>query len=363
MRTLNKFLILLSAAAVLTVGSLTAAHSFGNPALVQAALDEQVNQSFKDINAIKIQNFTGRLDIVVGGKDTKMQLTGGEVPFPLEMTHQDGALALKGPERPRNYNVYDEIEWRRYHEDAFVRFLAPYPSLTLTIPRGVSIELDDVITIARAGDTGGALKVHDGLVEAVFGNVNSADLNITRSGDIVLGNVEQALVATIKGSGDVVAKSAASAALKIAGSGDIVLGDIGGDADMSIQGSGDIDVGDIGGSVNAVIRGSGDIETGRVLKGGDFVIRGSGDITAQSANGPVTARISGNGDIDIEDGRAENLQVSIHGSGDFRFGGVSTNLNANVNGSGSIDIAENEGTLNTSGRGEFRIGDTTIDHD
>lgn len=321
---------------------------------------------FDRIDTIVIDNFTGRIEVKIGGDKVSASLKGGKVPFPLAVSQNGARLALEAPERPHNYDIYDEIHARRYGDTnkALEKFLADYPTLEITAPAGTALDIDDPISIASIGDLGGALTIDGGLINAVAGDVASADIALAGSGDIKLGAVKGDLNAGVHGSGDFDAKSVGGEAdLEVHGSGDIRVGDIGGAADLEIHGSGNLSVGDIGGAVNAEVHGSGDLNAGKAGKGGDFSISGSGDVDMARLNGPAAARISGSGNVEIGGGRAENLKVSISGSGDFILHGVSTNLDVNVHGSGLVQVAKNEGSLNMSGDGHIRIGGVTIDND
>jgi putative autotransporter adhesin-like protein len=320
-------------------------------------------QRFNGVKEILIENFTGRLEVEIGGAQTSVALQEGGASFPFDISQDGATLALEGEERPRNFDVQRKIKWRRHGEKAFAVFLRDYPVLKITAPEGTTLNLEDAITIASIGDLNGALIIDGGYVDAVAGDVASAKVSVHSSGDLILGAVRDDLIASIYGSGDITAESAGASALSIYGSGDIGIGDISGDATLKIHGSGDIDTGDIDGGIVASVHGSGDINAGAVSQGGDFAIYGSGDMVMRRVNGLVDAKIRGSGNIEIEDGRAENLNISINGSGDFSFDGVSSNLTAYSHGSGSIEVARNTGSLNLSGTGAIRIGDRRIKND
>jgi len=320
-------------------------------------------ETYANIESVLISDFTGRITVDIGGGGVAATITDGAKSFPVAITQSGGVLTIDGPDRPRRYRVHEEINWRRHKEEAFAIFLEDYPVLHLTMPAGTALEFDEAITIASVGDLEGDIIVDGGFVEAVIGDVVNANIGVNGAGDISVGAVRENLVARIGGSGDFEARSARTANLKIGGSGDLAIGNIAGGASMKIGGSGDIRADDVGGAVSASVAGSGDISIGDIAAGAEFAIAGSGDISADSVHGETSARISGSGDIEIAGGRAENLSISIRGSGDFAFDGVSTNLDASVRGSGSVTVGENEGSLSTSGRGEFRVGDITIDND
>jgi hypothetical protein len=321
----------------------------------------QSETSYSGVERISLVDFTGRLEIKVGGKGAKLRIDNDDGK--LSVTEKEGVLTLAGPERPRRYNVSKEIGWAGDHDKAFARFLDDYPTVVITAAPGTDLLLDDAIAMISAGDIGGELMIEHSYLEGNIGDVAVADIGVYGPGDLTIGAVRGNFSAGLGGSGSIAAISAANADLKIGGSGDIEIGAVDGDLSAKIGGSGDIRTDNVGGRIEATISGSGNIGAKKVAKGGEFRISGSGDIVLASVNGQVSASIAGSGDIDIGGGRAEDLDVSIHGSGDFHFKGVSTNLRATVNGSGSVVVAENEGSLYTSGRGHFRVGDVVIDKD
>lgn len=331
-------------------------------AAAQDTLGAQERQ-FDGVDSLIISNFTGRIEVAIGGDRFSASMSGGSKGLPVEVSQNGAMLTLEAPERARNYRVHKEINWRRHGDKAFGIFLADYPVLKITAPEGAALELEDAITIASVGDLNGALLIDGGYVDAIVGNVATADVGVHGSGDILLGAVSDDLKASVHGSGDIDVKSAGASELSVHGSGDIRIGEISGETKINVHGSGDIATGDIGGDVKIAIHGSGDVDTGAVENGAVFSIHGSGDIAMRSINGPAEARIRGSGNIDIGGGRAENLKVSVNGSGDFAFDGVSTNLAASVHGSGFVTVARNEGRLTTSGRGDVRVNGQMIEID
>ncbi|MFQ5563565.1 MAG: GIN domain-containing protein [Parvularculaceae bacterium] len=329
--------------------------------LVAPAAAKDVERSFRSADGVVIEDFTGAVEVKVGGSSVSLTLTDGAKTYPVEISERNGMVYVAGENRPRRYRWHEDYgrkAWR--DEDAFKKYLADYPVLKITAPAGANLKFDRAIVMAKVGDLNGDVKIHKGYVEARIGDVVNADIGISGSGDVTLGAVSEVLHLAIGGSGDFEGESAGQARLAIGGSGDIDLGPVAGDTDITIGGSGDVETGDIGGALAASIGGSGDIRVGAVGSGAILSISGSGDINLDSVNGETSASIAGGGDIGIAGGRAQNLRVSIAGSGDFTFGGVSTNLNASVNGSGSVTVAENEGALQTSGRGDFRVGGVRI---
>ncbi len=319
------------------------------------------DRSFSGVDSLVIDEFTGRLTIKTGGSNVDVSIEDKDGILRLE--EKDGVLTIAGPGRPRHHKLYEEINWHRYGDQAFARFLDDYPTLTLTVPANAEIDIDDAISVLSIGDREGKLIIDHGYVAGSVGNLAEAEIGLRGPGDLDIGSVRGHLSAKIGGSGSISATSAGSADLNIGGSGDLDVGKINGDLSARIGGSGDISVSDVDGAIDATVSGSGNIDAGDVAGGGEFRVSGSGDIYAKSIHGEVSASIAGSGDIVLAGGVAENLRVRIQGSGDFELGGKSTNLDAAVNGSGSVVVAENSGSLRTSGRGHFRVGGTEIDND
>jgi len=316
----------------------------------------QTLREFSGVKSVSIEDFTGTVEIIVGGDKVAATLTDGARSTPVHMEVKNGVFVIAGEPRRKNFNIHDEIDWRRDRERAFEIYLQAYPTLSIRAPAGSGVALERAIVMAKAGDTKGDFRIDGGYVDAVIGDIRNADIKIVSSSDVALGHVAEALSVRINGSGDVNALSAGRAALRISGSGDIEIGPIAGDADIQIGGSGDVLAKSVSGKAAVTIGGSGDVRIGEARGGAALSIAGSGDIGVSHISGPAAANIAGNGDINIDRGRAENLTVSIAGSGDFSFGGVSTNLDVSVVGSGDVFVAENEGSLRHSGRGEIVVG-------
>ncbi|MEE2691182.1 MAG: DUF2807 domain-containing protein [Pseudomonadota bacterium] len=323
----------------------------------------QTLQEFKGADSIAIVDFTGTVEIVPGGDKIAAALTEGARATPVDMQVKNGVLVVAGERRSRNFNIHDEIDWRRNKEHAFEIYLRDYPTLKIHAPLGSGVTFERAVVMAKAGDTKGDLRIDEGYVEAVIGDVRNADIRIVSSGDVALGAVSEALMVRINGSGDVSALSAGRADLRISGSGDVTVGPVAGGAGVDIGGSGDVSIASAGGVSDVMIGGSGDVRIGEARGGAKLSIAGSGDITVADVSGPAKASIAGNGDIRIDGGRAENLVVTIAGSGDFTFGGVSTNLDVSVVGSGDVVVAENEGSLRHSGRGDIVVGGRRLTKD
>ncbi len=345
----------------LTTALALAALSTGSLKAQDGLTSEDFAKAFPAAEAVRLLDFTGDVEIAAVEGELSIVLTQGEKPYSVDVVEENGALVISGEKRPRDFKIHRAINWRRDGADALKTYLADFPKLRITAPPGADVHFDDVIAVATAGDGLGHIAIEKGMVQGVFGDIASADISITSSGDVSMGAIAGAAKVRIGGSGDFDAVSAGEALLTIGGSGDIDIGAVAGDADVTIGGSGDIEAGDVAGAFTATISGSGSISARKIDAGADLTIAGSGDMRIGSVNGLTRASIAGSGDIDIDGGRAEDLNVTIAGNGDFAFAGLSTNLVASVVGSGSIDVAKNEGALRTSGRrGEIRVNGKSI---
>ena len=325
-------------------------------ALAPTALSAQDTETFRDIEAVDIENFIGTVTIRTGGdRVTVRKSDGTEADYPFYMETENARLTLRSDEDPDDWRWRDEVDWRKHHENAFAAFLEAYPSLELTIPRGTALSFDSAVIMLDADDTGGAFELREGHVDGKVGDLSEADINIHGSGDLVVGDVADMLDINIHGSGDFAAGDAGRLNANIHGSGDIRLGDVSGPASASIHGSGDIELGDVGGPIDVSVHGSGDVKSASVNGGADLSMMGAGDIYLATVAGKTAAKIHGSGDIDIADGRADDLLVRVNGSGDFAFLGLATNPDVAANGSGSIRIKSHEGPVRARGRGDIRI--------
>ena len=337
---------------ILTILSASVAAS----ALMAGATLAQETKTFDNIESVEITNFIGAVSIRTGGDAVVVRKTDGtDADYPFHWDANSGALVLRSDEDPDDTRWQDEVDWRRYNEKAFDRFLEAYPSVEITAPRGTALVFDSAVTRLVADDTDGALKVREGYVDGKIGNIAEGDIAIHGSGDLIVGDVAGALEIVIHGSGDFEAGDAGALSASIHGSGDIEAGNVASAVTASIHGSGDITVGDISGGVSVSVHGSGDVKTAHVDGGADLSTMGSGDLTLASVSGETRVNINGSGDTEIAGGRAENLRVRINGSGDFEMAGSASNPDIAVHGSGSAYIAEHDGPVRVSGRGDVTV--------
>ena len=93
-----------------------------------------------------------------------------------------------------------------------------------------------------------------------------------------------------------------------------------------------------------------------------LAISGSGDIIAQNkiSTRILDLKVSGSGDINLNDLDAERVKASISGSGDILIenGGVADDFTANISGSGSVKAKEfkaNDVSVNIAGSGSCSV--------
>ncbi len=145
---------------------------------------------------------------------------------------------------------------------------------------------------------------------------------------------------------------------------------------LSSSGDGDIRVADLRGPLTASLSGSGDLVTGST---GPLIlsVSASGDATLGDINGPATIAINGSGDVHIKavHGRLTVTQVGSgdliaggvqgdvildgNGSGDILLGGGHIdNLQARMNGNGDLSVAAyiRDATVNMRGGGDAKLG-------
>ena len=147
------------------------------------------------------------------------------------------------------------------------------------------------------------MDAHVSAGEAVWGSVghaNSLDLRDAGCGDWTVAPVSGPLNIGVAGSGDVKASGAGWAEVHVSGSGDVSLGEVRGALTTAISGSGDVSAASINGPLEARISGSGDVK----IHGGRATtmrvhIAGSGDVNVAHVNGSVTKHIAGSGDVNV----------------------------------------------------------------
>lgn len=315
----------------------------------------QIDESFA-VERIVIRNFIGMLEIVTAeaGSETTLHVDATQSQLellPIEESGETLTIAWEGePDRPRRWYEFWRGRWMLDLDD-----IEHYPSMTLTVPAGVEIEVEGMIGYWAIGDREGHLQFEAERGEGTIGATRTAEIAISGSADLEIGPVSVALDAGISGSGSLRIASAATAAIAVSGSGDVEIGPVGGDLTLAVSGSGSIAASDAG-NVEVAVSGSGSVALGAVA-GLDAAVHGSANITAAEVVGAFQASVSGSGGISVDSGRAEPFDVTISGSGSVRFEGTAVNPSANISGSGGLVIGIVVGELDatTAGTGNVRV--------
>ncbi|MCX7359366.1 MAG: DUF2807 domain-containing protein [Alphaproteobacteria bacterium] len=139
--------------------------------------------------------------------------------------------------------------------------------------------------------------------------------------------------------------------------GDAEIARVEDEAEIAVTGSGDLRLGNAG-QAEVAIAGSGDVTLGEIHNGLNVSVAGSGDLTAAHVDGPTSIAVQGSGDVTIRDGRATSLSVVIAGSGDITHGGSAQTLDAVILGGGDVRVRHVDGEINRSvlGGGEVVVG-------
>ena len=138
------------------------------------------------------------------------------------------------------------------------------------------------------------------------------------------------------------------------------VGSVSGPVTAIMTGSGNLDID--GGTVprlDATVRGNADLDMGNVrVLSGQLTVTGSGNVTLAFAQGGFGADLRGSGDLSIRSVDLQHLELKAYGSGDVKIGtGRIASMNVVRYGSGnlSIDADIGSGRLDHSGSGDVDI--------
>lgn len=220
---------------------------------------------------LELRGLVANVDVKVSSsaKDITVSADGPDDQVGRLTFHDEGEKALVKQEHRHHEHLNDE----------------DFMTVTVTLPAGTSLAVDDFVGRVTAGDLNAALAVED-----------------LHSGTITVGHVREA-------------------SLEVSGSGDINLGDIDKALSVEISGSGKVRTGKTGGTVSMQINGSGNVDIAAV-------------------NGAVSAEIHGSGNVAIHAGKADPLVVEIAGSGDFTLDGSAAHQSISQSGSGRVHIRD-----------------------
>lgn len=273
-------------------------------------------QSFA-ARALSVDGVVGVTSVAVNPAATgvTVRVEGKQQMVSQVTVRQDGNSVVIEMEGHTSGDWIDEwLDWSFEGERAEIKDL----KIQIEVPEGAPVAFAGYIGDLEVGSTNGPLTLEGfGSVDAVIGNVTSAEVEVAGGGDIQILSVSGALSAGIAGSGDIIVGRTKSASISVAGSGDVALGTV--EGSLAVE------------------------------------IAGSGECIVDSLNGAVDVSIAGSGDVRIRDGRADPVQVSIAGSGTFLFNGEAVNPEISVVGSGNVWFASYSGQLSADGA-DIRIG-------
>jgi hypothetical protein len=141
------------------------------------------------------------------------------------------------------------------------------------------------------------------------------------------------------------------------GCGDWTLANQSGPLTAYLSGSGDLRAGEVS-AADLHISGSSDVYLKSAQGGLAAAVSGSGDVDADQVDGPLRTHVTGSGDVKVKGGAVTQMQVAVAGSGDVRFGGVAQSLDASVAGSGDVSVAKVSGPVvkHIAGSGDVTVG-------
>ncbi|HTK79286.1 MAG TPA: DUF2807 domain-containing protein [Rhizomicrobium sp.] len=286
--------------------------------ILPAAAEDWVTWPQKTFSAdtLKVDDFVGTLNVSVAGKGGPMTIKVSgtrERTKQVEVRSAGNYVMIEGQ---NTESVWDWHKWFNFSE--YGKSKPDQLVVQVSVPRGASISIDDMVGKANIGDTMGPLKFEASATQSKIGKVSSAKISL-------------------------------------AGTGRIDVAAVSGPLDLDIAGSGKVNVGPTQ-SVKADIAGAGDTALGPIAQGLDVDIAGSGDISASRVNGPVKVDIAGSGSVNIADGVANPLHVDIMGSGSFTFGGLAVDPHVSSFGSGSVKIKAYKGKMSSDGMASVEVG-------
>jgi hypothetical protein len=304
-----------------------------------------------------IRDFIGTLTVITSepGGDIAVHVEARQSQMALlPMTLSGGELTIEWegePDRTRRWWEFWRGRWMADLND-----LGRYPTLVVTVPADVEIEVENIIGEWTVGDRTGHLVFGAERGHGTIGATQTAEIGITGDADVEIGPVSGQLDIAIAGSGNLIGDTAGLAKIAISGSGGIALGNIAGPLAINVSGSGDATIGNAA-SAEIALSGSGRLRLATIADGFVLAVEGSGNVTAAAASGAVEMAVSGSGSVRIEGGRATSFEANISGSGSVRFAGTAVDPVANISGSGGLVLGAVEGdlTANTTGSGRVEI--------
>lgn len=150
----------------------------------------------------------------------------------------------------------------------------------------------------------------------------------------------------------------ASLRLRNSGCASWTIADVAGAAEIHQSGAGEVRMG-AAERLDVQLSGAAQIRATKVRQGGlDARLSGAGGVRVAEVSGPVEARVSGVGQIEVDGGRATRVRASVSGIGQVEFDGSADDLDASISGLGSIRVREVTGSItkSVSGGGSVKVG-------
>ena len=212
--------------------------------------------------------------------------------MPIEL--DGGTLTIEWDGEPDRLRRWYEF-WRgRWMADP--NALERYPTIVLSVPADVEVDIESIIGHWTIGDREGHISFGAERVSGSIGAPRSADISISGDAELELGAVREMLSASVAGSGSLRAGDAGDADISLAGSGDVTLDSVAGDLTANVSGSGWIVAGDAS-RAEITVSGSGSVRFGAASSGLLAVVQGSGNVSADSVTGVFEALVSGSGGL------------------------------------------------------------------
>lgn len=274
-------------------------------------------KTFND-HSIRLEDIVGTLTVDVrNGGPISVEVAGAKRRLKqVSLREQDGEVVVSASGWDQNQSVWNWHNWFNFSNDDEPS--SDNLSVRVTVPRGASVNVKDLVGNATIGDTQGELHFEAAATKAKIGHVGPSRISLGGAGRVEIARVNGPLH------------------LEVGGSGKIFVGPVG--------------------SVDADIAGSGDAQFGAIAGGLKLDIAGSGDVSAVSVNGPTHVDIAGSGTVKIANGTADPLHVDIMGAGNFTFGGVAVDPHIDAVGSGNVRLKSYRGHLDTEGMADVKIG-------
>lgn len=254
--------------------------------------------------SVEIRDAVARVTVVPQDRaDIKVDIVKAHPELPLQITTIGGQTTIDGDLRRRIHDCNGLGERRRVRVGGVGRVAyEDMPQIVIYTPRGVDV---------TAG----------GAVQGAIG----------RSGTLKLSN---------------------------SGCSSWTVADVAGAAEIHQSGAGEVRMG-AAERLDVRLSGAAGIRATRIRQGGlEAQLSGAGNVRVAEVTGPVDARVSGVGQIEVDGGRAPRVRASISGIGKVNFDGSTDDLDASISGLGSIRVREVTGSLtkSVSGGGSVHVG-------